>query len=263
MYLRDWHALIRKHFAAHEYEMFVPSHGWGERWMKQLAVRLDPQGSVWRAARLLGGALAAVCRKAGDAPVAGDPARFETLLRCPDCGGDLGRGDSDTLRCRQCGFEAANEGGVYTLLPSEERAELYPGDRDDVIDFSLPQHAARLLEGWYELEGVFGNKYRWIGPHASARLAPVRAGRQRLRIRGSAHEDAFAAGEPVRVKIAANAQPVARQTLDRAGVFIIEADLPEAPEYLIEIAATPTWVAPDDDRVFTVNFAMIRLVPAE
>ena len=64
---------------------------------------------------------------------------------------------------RGCDYRAANEGGVYNLLPSGERAELYPGDREDVIDFCLASHAERLLDGWYELEGVFGNKYRWIG----------------------------------------------------------------------------------------------------
>ena len=67
MYLNDWHQLIRKHFAAQEYEIFVRERGWGERVVKTLAVRLDPHRSVWRAARLLGGTLAAVCRKAGDA----------------------------------------------------------------------------------------------------------------------------------------------------------------------------------------------------
>ena len=35
-----------------------------------------------------------------------------------------------------CGYQAPNEGGVYNLLPSREKAELYPGDRGDIIDFS-------------------------------------------------------------------------------------------------------------------------------
>src|SRR5882724_12500279 len=155
MYLSDWHRLITKYFVAQEYEIFVPERGWGERVVKKIAVRLDPQRSAWRASRLLGGTLAAVCKKAGDAGGRRSDDRFETLLRCPDCSGDLGRDGSDTLRCVSCGYQAPNEGGVYNLLKSDDRAELYPGDRDDVIDFCVPNHEQKLLDGWYELEGVF------------------------------------------------------------------------------------------------------------
>ena len=35
--------------------------------MKRLGIALDPYRSTWRAARLLGGTLAAVCRKGGEA----------------------------------------------------------------------------------------------------------------------------------------------------------------------------------------------------
>jgi SAM-dependent methyltransferase len=157
MYLRDWHRLIAKHFAAHEYEIVVPERGAAERWVKRMAVRFDRCRSVWRAAILLGGTLAAVCRKAGDAPPPEARMRdFERFLRCPDCGGNLSRDDADTLCCLRCSYQAPNAGGVYTVLPSAERAELYPGDREDIIDMSLPGHEKRLLEGWYELEGVFG-----------------------------------------------------------------------------------------------------------
>src|SRR6266478_5641265 len=80
MYLVDWHALISRHFVDQEYELFVPERGWGERVVKKVAIRLDPQRSVWRAARLLGGTLAAVCRKAGDPPAESVRIdRFETL----------------------------------------------------------------------------------------------------------------------------------------------------------------------------------------
>jgi len=51
MGLKDWHDLIRKHFDAHEYEVFVPERGWGERIVKKAAIRLDPYQSPWRAAR--------------------------------------------------------------------------------------------------------------------------------------------------------------------------------------------------------------------
>jgi ubiquinone/menaquinone biosynthesis C-methylase UbiE len=264
MRLQDWRALTKKHFAAQEYEVFVRARGWGERAVKKMAVRLDPYRSVWRAARLLGGTLAAFCRKGGDAPPsAGTMDRFERFLRCPDCHAGLTRDDADTLVCSACGYRAENQGAVYNLLPAAERAELYPGDRGDVIDFSLPGHASRLLEGWYELEGVFGNRYRWIGPRASATLARVHPGPQRVRIRGHAHPNSFQQGAPVRVKVLANGVKVADTALERPGVFIVEADLPDAAAYTIEVIAAPAWQAPPDDRTFSVNLSMLRLVPRE
>ena len=264
MYLSDWHSLITKHFEAHEYEMFVPERGWGEVVVKKAATRLDPHRSEWRAARLLGGTLAAVCRKPGGR-LNGFPAmdQFEKFLRCPDCGRDLARDPGDVLRCTGCPYSSANEGGVYNLLPSTERAELYPGDRGDVIDFSLPDHERRLLDGWYELEGVFGNKYRWIGARARAKLVRLRSGPQRLRIRGHAHEMAFQVGQPVRLDVRVNGTPAAQTTIERPGLFIIEAPVPDAAEYLVEVNASPTWEAPPDDRIFTVNLSMIRLMPRE
>jgi ubiquinone/menaquinone biosynthesis C-methylase UbiE len=259
MGLKDWHTLVHKHFEAAEYEIFVPERGWGERVVKRAALRLDPYRSEWRAARLLGGTLAAVCRKPGEiSRPRFDAARFEHCLRCPDCHQALGRDATDTLRCAGCGYKAANEGGVYNLLPSRDKAELYPGDRGDVIDFSLPSHAERLLEGWYDLEGVFGNKYRWIGERASAQLTRVKPGPQRLRIRGHASE-----GHPTALRASANGQSVGEWKLDRPGLFILEADLPESDEYRIDIEAGPAWSVPTDDRTFTVTLSMIRLVPRD
>ena len=259
MGLKDWQRLIQKHFVDAEYEIFVPERGWGERILKRSAVRLDPYGSNWRAARLLGGTLAAVSKKSGPAPrLAFNESEFEVQLRCPDCRGALTRGADDTLECLHCSYRAANEGGVYNLLPSPERAELYPGDRADVIDFCLPTHDAKLLEGWYELEGVFGNKYRWIGEHAAARLVRVSPGPQRLRIRGHASE-----GHPVELSARVNGQMAGDWKLERPGLFIVEADLPEADEYRIDIQAGPCFSVPTDDRTFTVNLSMLRLVPPE
>ncbi len=254
MYLGDWQRLIAMHFADHRFQTLVPERGWGERIVKRAA------GSQLHAARLLGGTLAAVCKKAGSRPP-GSLDRFETLLRCPDCHGDLTRDANDTLVCR-CGYRAPNEGRVYNLLPTALRAELYPGDRPDVIDFSLPSHTGRLGDGWYELEGEYGNKYRWIGPRATAVLQRVHTAPQRLRIRGYAHPIHFTKGRPV-VEIRANGLRVAQQPLERVGLFIVEADLPEAETYNIEIAAAPEWTVADDDRIFTVNISMIRLVDAE
>ncbi len=259
MALKDWDRLIHKHFERAQYEMFVPERGWGERILKRAAVAADPYRSVWRAARLLGGTLAAVCRKAGDSEtVPFDPAKFEAHLRCPDCRSPLLRGPLDALCCASCSYQAGNEGGVYNLLPSAEKAELYPGDRGDIVDFSLPGHEARLLGAWYELEGVFGNKYRWIGRHASARLAPIKPGPQRLRVRGHASPR-----HPVELRVLVNENEAARCKLDRPGLFLVEAALPPASEYRVTIQASPPWRAPGDARDLTVSLSMIRLVPAD
>ncbi len=264
-----WHRLVTRHFPEHRYNVYVPERGWGERIMKRLAVRLDPYRSEWRAAHLLGGTLAAACKKesATGVPERFDLQRFdlehfESLLRCPDCRSNLNRDASETLSCTACGYRASNEGGVFNLLPSVLRAELYPGDRADVIDFSLPSHSDRLRDGWYQLEGEFGNKYRWIDGRASAVLRPAHAGRQRLRVRGFAHPLQFQQGPRVQIAITANGHALAGETLGRPGLFVIEADLPEADEYLIEIASTPVWTVADEDRTFTVNISMIRLIPA-
>ncbi|HET8546927.1 MAG TPA: class I SAM-dependent methyltransferase [Bryobacteraceae bacterium] len=265
MVLRQWHALITKHFVEHKYEILVRETGWGERVVRRAAIALDRHRSEWLAARLLGGTLAAVCRKAGGAreiPQA-SPDRFETYLRCPDCRAPLRRDAADTLACTGCAYTAANEGGVYNLLPSATRSELYPGDREDIIDMSIAGHEAKLREGWYELEGVFGNRYRWIGERAVALLRPAGSGPQKVRIRGFAHEAAFAQKKPVTLEVRVNAERAGLWTLDRSGLFVLEAPLAPGSEYRIEVLAGPVWQAAGDDRRFTVNLSMLRLLPAE
>jgi len=257
MRLDDWHRLVTKHFAAHEYEMFVPERGWAEAVVKRAAVRLDPYRSVWRAAKLLGGTLSAFCRKEGVSAPTPWPERFEELLRCPDCGGAIARDANETLRCARCSYQASDEGGVYNLLPSADRRELYPGRRGDIIDFAQPGHEAALGEGWHEVEGVYGNKYRWMGARSVARLERVAPGPQRLRLRG------FVPHAPAGIKVAVNGAPLTEKALDRPGLFVLEADLPEAAGYLLEISATPVWRAPGDGRDLTVNVSMIRLAPKE
>ena len=262
MELRHWHKLITKHFVDQEYEIFVPERGWGERIVKRAARRLDRYGSEWGAGRLLGGTLAAVCRKSGELVPQTWTGQFETLLRCPDCSGALDRDHADTLLCA-CGYRASNEGGVYNLLRSVDKKELYPGDVGDAIDFSLPGHESKLLEGWYDLEGIFGNKYRWIGASASAVLKRTKPGPQRLRIRGHAHENALAQGEPLKAEASVNGVLVGHWTLDRPGLFILETDIPDAEEYRLDLKFSPVWRVPTDERAFTVNLSMLRLTPRD
>ena len=253
MELADWDTLVGKYFAQHEYEVFVPERGWGERIVKAAAA------SEFRAARWLGGTLAAICKKEGSASAPLNLENFETFLRCPDCRNSLTCESDRTLRCVSCGYSSPYEDDVYNLLPAAERRELYPGDRNDIIDFSVPGHEQHLLGEWYELEGIHGNKYRWIGASAAARLARVKPGPQRLRIRGHASPPVI----PGEVRAIVNGATAGSWKLDRPGVFILEADLPDAPEYTVEIQASPTWADPADDRTFTVNLSMIRLIDAE
>ncbi|MEO8099104.1 MAG: class I SAM-dependent methyltransferase [Acidobacteriota bacterium] len=250
MGLADWDVLAKKYFSAQEYDAFVPERGWGERLVKRAAL------SNLRGARWLGGTLAAVCRKAGAPPSAQPFTAFETLLRCPDCKGSLALDATATLHCASCSYAAANEEEVYNLLPSADRAELYPGDRDDIIDFSLPGHELRLVGEWYPLEGVHGNKYRWIGARADAFLRRVKAGSQSLRIRGHASPQSV----PGEIRVVVNGGSLRTFPVDRTGLFILEADLPAADEYCVEIHALPTWTVPTDPRTFSVNLSQIRLV---
>ena len=261
MDLKKWQALIERHFEAAEYEVFARSHGWAEEAVKSLGRRMDRHGSDWVPARLLGGTLAAVCRKAGEPALPQvEMEHFERYMRCPDCHGGMTRDADETLRCVECGYLAANEGGVYNVLREADRKELYPGDRDDVIDFSLPEHAEKLGAGWYELEGVFGNKYRWISARAKAVLKRVRAGKLALRVRGHAHEQLFTQGKPATVTARVNGEICGHWTLERNGLFLLEAPLPDAERYEVELTSEPEWHADGDARTLTVTISMMRLV---
>ena len=259
MGLREWHDLIHKYFAEHEFDAIVPERGWGERIVKKAAIMIDPHGSEWHAAKWLGGTLVGVCRKSGSRQSEGGFDRFENLLQCPDCGGGIVRDQEDTLRCVRCPYRSPNADDVYNLLPSAERRELYPGVRDDIIDFSQPGHERQLLDGWSDLEGIHGNKYRWMGASASALLRHVKLGPQKLRIRGFAAPQSV----PGEVRVAINELRVGERKLERPGVFVLEAPVKEASEYRVTIEASPVWTVPEDDRSFTVNISMIRLVEAD
>lgn len=257
MRLNDWHALVTQHFAEHRYDVFVPQRGWAERWTRAAGRRIDKHGTDWVPARLLGGTLAAACRKAGKSDVGFAPDRFESVLQCPDCGSPLERDSVQSLSCVSCDYAAANEGGVYNLLRSVDKKELYPGDRPDIIDFSLPGHESKLGSGWHALEGVFGNKYRWMGSRASVSLVPAAPGPQTLRIRGHASEGHV----PVELRARANGADL-RWEVSRPGLFVVEALLEAADRYEVEIAASPVWKAPGDPRDLSVNIGLIRLIPA-
>ena len=49
----------------------------------------------------------------------------------------------------------------------------------------------------------------------------------------------------------------------RNGLFVLEADLPEADEYRVELAVSPEWQGPNDQRKLTVTLSMLRLVPQD
>ena len=264
MYFTDWDRLIRKHFVAHEYELFVPDRGWGERFVKQVGRYSDPDRSWRTAASWLGGTLSAFCRKEGT-PVELERSidRFETWLRCPDCHAPLRRDADESLHCRACEYSAANEGGVYNLLASEERKELYPGDRADIIDFSLPEHVAKLGDGWHGIEGVFGNKFRWMGGRSKATLERVHEGPAMIRIRGHAPGPDLTGGKTLRVAASVNGARVGEWPLERPGLFVLEAVVPDAGKYEVGIEVAPVWHFPPDARDLTVNISMIRLVPRE
>jgi len=258
--LRDWHALMVKHFEDMQFRLFLPQRGWGEKLTRWIGQRIDKAGSDWVPARLLGGTLAAMCKKYGEAEV--DPhAPFESRLRCPDCYAGMRVDEAGTLHCVACTYAAPNEGGVYNLIRSHEKQQLYPGDRDDVIDFTLPGHETKLREGWFAIEGSYGNKYRWIGERATAVLKPVNTELQRIRIRGHVSASFLKPGAFVKARV--NAVEVVAWQAERTGLFILEADLPPAEEYQVEILAGPLWQVPTDERRFTVTISMLRLTPRD
>ena len=266
MTLMDWDALVRKHFATHEYELFIQRRGWGEEVAFHLGKHIDRNRSHWVPARLLGGTIAAMCRKAGSAQEnEGSPGPLETgfekLLQCPDCRSAIILDEAGRICCGACGYSAPDEDGVYNLLPSSEKKELYPGPRADIIDFCRSDCSDRLVEGFHEIEGVFGNKYRWIGPRAVFRLERVKAGPLKLRIRGHASERLLHLGSRPRIEVKADGQVIGIHALERPGLFVIEIPLPHArPSYEVELNAAPAYQEPPDSRWFTVNLSMMRLV---
>ncbi len=245
--LHEWLALIGKYFAESRVLTFPRVNGWANRAVAK-GLALLPNYTDARASRFLGGTIAALCSKPGNLPAG---LSLEQALACPDCLAPL-PWNASKLVCAACGFSAEAQGGVFNLLPSRLREELYPGLRPDNIDFSKPGHEEALLEGFHGLEGEFGNRYRWIGPRARLRLKPMRKGRAVLRLQGYSPNVA-------RIDLRCNGVSLGTRRLERAGLFVSEVLLPPAPDYEVEILASPSFQAPGDDRTLTVNLSLVRL----
>jgi len=246
--LLEWLDLIGKYFPESRVLTFPRRLGWFNQAIIS-GFHLVPGYTDARATKFLGGTIAAFCKKEGDLP---DHLRLMEALACPDCSAPL-RQQGEALACAACAYVSSNEDGVFNLLSSSLKAELYPGARPDTLDFSKPGHEEGLIEGFFQLEGDFGSKYRWIGARAAARLTRIRPGAPTLRVQGYAPYVA-------KVEIRANGQPAGSWKLDRPGLFVLESTLPEAPEYLIEILASPTFVEPTEGpRTLSVNLSLLRL----
>lgn len=253
--LKGWHDLVRRHFAEVRYEIFPPRRGWGEAWVHAVG------GNAWRTGRLLGATLSGLCRKAGTSPSSAPEADFSARLRCPDCSHRLALDHQQTLCCATCGYRSPLQGGVYNLLKSKDKQDLYPGRRADIIDFSEPGHESQLLSGFYDLEGIFGNKFRWVGPRCRFQLDPVDLVPQSLRLRAHIPEQAIASHGKVSIAIRVNGNLLNELTVTRPGLFVSETPLPAAQSFEIELLTSPTWQAPGDSRSLTITLSMLRLIP--
>ncbi len=260
--LKEWSDLLNAYFEETRFITFPRQRGWANQIVKGIA-RCWPGNADARMADWLGATLAAFCRKAGELPAG---LTTEGALACPDCGAAFPLASAGPLRCPACPYEAAIEGGVFNLLSSTLRAELYPGPRADTLDFSKPGHEDGLVEGFYQVEGDFGSKYRWIGARAVVRLVRMRPELPLLRVQGFAPPQFFAEGV-AKVQLRANGAPVGEWRLDRPGLFILEAPLAEADAYTVEILATPTFLEPNqkpgEGRQLSVNLSLLRLLPRE
>jgi SAM-dependent methyltransferase len=264
MTFRSWDELLKKHFAERHYEIAPADCGWGEHFVRVIAKKMSRSGSEYLPAWLLGGALAAMSRKEGWSPSEFPSVeRLDSYLRCPDCQSTLHGEPEAALRCRACGYQARDEAGVYNLLPSSDRQELYPGDRTDTADFSRPSHEQHLLEGWYSLEGVYGGKFRWIGERATLWLQSLRRGSQVIRIRGYAPEQHFEQRRTLTVAVWVNGEPLKSWPIGRPGLFVLESAVPDAEKYLVELRVSPTFQALPDVRQIGVNIGMVRLLPRD
>jgi len=202
----------------------------------------------------LGGTLAAFCCKAGSSETRARP--WHEMLRCPDCRAALNPG----LACPWCGYAAPEQEGVYNLLPTPDKRELYPGPRADIIDFNQAPADEQLLGGFSYLEGTGGNLYRWIGPQAAFRLGRTRPGPMKLRICGHASERFAQHG---RIIVHVNDAWSGEWRIRRPGVFVLETPVTAADCYRVTLDAEPAYYMPPDVRPLTVTLSLMRLTPAD
>ena len=65
------------------------------------------------------------------------------------------------------------------------------------------------------------------------------------------------------MQVVVNGRQVSDNALGRSGLFVLETAVPDAPEYAVEILASPAWREPGGERMLSVNISMIRLVRTE
>ena len=122
---------------------------------EETRVRIDPYHSTWRAARMLGGTLAAVCRKGGEAVI---PCLLTPIRSRLHCGVRIVMGRFDATRAissrvNSAGTRLRTKAAFITSCHRPKRRSSTPGDRDDVIDFSLPGHEKSCLTAGMDLKG--------------------------------------------------------------------------------------------------------------
>jgi SAM-dependent methyltransferase len=256
--LPGWRRMLEGYFPYVRTMTFPRTHGWANRQVERAVWKFNQEGAPEATASLLGATLTAFCRKEGVPPPDLD---VRSAMACPDCTGSFDWRDDDHVVCIRCGYEAVREEGVFNLLPSRERSELYPKGRPDIIDFTRAGHEAGLVSGFEPVEGQYGNKYRWIQGSARVNLTPAAAEPQRLRIQGFAPLQWFEQGTPS-VEIVVNGATVSRHRIDRQGLFVLEDKLPVSAGYAVELRSTPVWRDVPGVRDVCCTLSLIRLLPA-
>jgi SAM-dependent methyltransferase len=260
-----WHDLLHQHFSTVRLLTFPRLRGAANRWAHRWIQRFSRNASDSRVADLLGATIAAFCVKAGSLPP--QPASLWDALACPACLAPVSRTTPDSLACSSCNWSAAADGGVFNLLPPDLRDELYPKTaRPDCLDFSKPGHEFSLISGFHQLEGSFGNRYRWIGDTATATLQQTVGIASKLRVRGFAPEEIFSSHRP-RVTITINHGSPTAHTLSSPGLFVLEVPAPPAARLDIIISVSHSFPEPGDPpataRRLSVNISLLRLVPID
>ena len=188
-------------------------------------------------------------------------ASCETVSQCPDCCRQPDRGDDGTFRCRACGFQAPDEGGVYNLIRSGVSAR--NSTRAAAPTSSTSACPTTKSNCWKD--GAPGRSVRQQVPlDRRTCRRPLDAGGARGR-HGCASGATPTRGSSRRANPCVWRRPPTASAWgagrsNAADLFMLEADLPDAEEYRIDLYASPSWTAPPDNRQFTVTISMVRLV---